>query len=103
MTNDWATTKQGATSVVATNHGEAWTPDDVEFVAANTESMTDEQLAYETGRTLYSIWSIQHRLANGEYDADAARRAYAARTRVVPTCPTCYVQLPATGVCDTCA
>jgi len=103
MSNEWASTTQGRTLVTADAHGEAWTPDDVEFVAAFTDDVSDEELATTLGRSLYAIWAIQHRLRTSGFDADAARRAWNARLApVVATCPRCFLALPATGACDDC-
>ncbi|WP_129337942.1 hypothetical protein [Cellulomonas endophytica] len=35
--------------------------------------------------------------------ADPARRRVPVREEVVRTCPTCFMALPATGICDNCA
>jgi hypothetical protein len=64
-TNEWARRTQDATLVTADAWGEAWSDDDIEFVAAFTDDATDEEIATTLGRSLYAIWAIQTRIREG--------------------------------------
>lgn len=98
----WYDTTQGATKALAEANGLPWEGDDIDMVIAFTDVTTDEEIAYATGRTLASIWAIQHRVRTE--GVDPVRRAYARRADAPapPTCPTHHIALTATGDCDWC-
>src|ERR1044072_4440779 len=95
----WATTVQGKTLVTADNHRERWTRDELEFVAGMTDEEQDAAIATALGRSLYSIWSIQHRLRHDGLEAVLERMQDPAPA---PTCPTHHIRLTALGECDWC-
>lgn len=85
-------------------HCQPWTPDEVEFVIEFTDSTIDADIAVALGRTLYAVENLQHRLRTNGVDFERARVRQAFEPLPqAPTCGSCFVQLPATGVCDTCA
>lgn len=67
----------------ATRNGETWTDAEMSFVIANTDRMTDAQIAHALGRTLYGVIAIQTAMRNGRRtreirgNANATRRARA--------------------------
>lgn len=78
-TATWYDRTQGETLVTADAWGEPWTRSDLEIVQAFTNEVTDAELATTLGRSLAAIWSIQHRIANGEIDLTRATRRDAER------------------------
>ena len=65
-TNKYSLRTQELTLITADAWGESWSRDDLELVVAFTDTVTDEDLAITLGRSLYAVWSVQHRLrANG--------------------------------------
>lgn len=94
----WATRVQSDTVSYATENGAPWERDDLMFVAEMTGVETDEDIAYATGRTLYAIWAITHRIRRMGLDAviacegvarsnEATRRANAPTYDFVTTFP----------------
>lgn len=84
MANDeWTQRVQRETLETATKWGEGWTLADIEFVFAFTDVATDQELAHATGRSLYSVQTIQRmyrdgkRLAALRANANAPRRPWA--------------------------
>lgn len=73
--SEWYERVQGATATVAEHNGEAWESSDIDLVLAFTDEVTDEEIAVATGRTLASIWAIQHRVR--QEGAESVRKAYA--------------------------
>lgn len=100
-TTTWAARKQGETLVTAEAHRERWTREDVELVAQFTDVDDDVTLAETVGRSLYAIWSIQHRIRH-EGVAGVLATFDKPQARVVATCPTHHIALTALGECDWC-
>lgn len=100
-TNAWATKTQDSTLVTADAHREPWTRDELDFVIEFTDTDTDADLAVALGRSLYAIWTIQHRIRT-EGVAGVIERLEREASRPLRVCPTHFVTLPATGVCDDC-
>lgn len=78
----WAERTQGVTLVTATERGERWTRDDLEFVVAMTETERDEDIAVALGRTLFAIWNIQFRLTH-----EGVEGVVASQERTTPVRP----------------
>lgn len=72
---------QGRTLVEATARGERWEVEDLDFVVALTDTERDEDIALALGRTLCSIWAIQHRLRNEGVEGVRAEFVEQARRR----------------------
>lgn len=100
MTNMWAATVQEGTLLEATNRKQLWNREDLEYVVQHTDFETDEQLALATGRTLYAIWSIQHRIAAGELTMESIAEQFAPKPVIVrDMCPGCFTELSPAGAC----
>lgn len=99
--SDWYARTQGATKECAESNGLPWDSESVDMVITFTDTVTDEDLALATGRTLSAIWAIQHRVRHE--GVVAVRQAYAPHVaRVVPTCDVHRIALTALGECDWC-
>jgi len=66
MITEWTRRTQDATRVGATRNGEGWTSEDLAFVVAFANDVTDAELATTLNRTLYSITSIRHAIEAGK-------------------------------------
>lgn len=76
-TSTWYEQNQNATLVVADAHREPWTPDDLDFVVAMTDTESDTDIALALGRTLHAITDIQYRIRHD--GIEAVRAGYAPR------------------------
>lgn len=79
--SEWYAKTQGETLVTADHHRERWTTEDLEFVAAFTDDVTDAELATTVGRSLASLWAIQNRLRNEGVEGVLESYARAGRAR----------------------
>lgn len=96
----WANRTQESTLLEADAKGAPWSSDDLEFVVLNTATMRDEDLAYELGRTLYALWSVQNRIKTGELSLESIRIRRIAEAPVArPVCSDHFVELLANGDC----
>lgn len=91
-TNTWAARIEQDTLANATNAGDRWTLDDVQFVVAFTDDVKDEELALALGRSLYAVWAIQNRIRTegvegviASFDTTRNARSYVARVASSPT------------------
>lgn len=75
-------TVQDRTRLTADQLGERWSVEDLDLVVAFTDDVRDEDLAVSTGRTLASIWSIQHRLRHEGVEGVRASIVAEAKRRV---------------------
>ncbi len=97
----WYERTQAATKECADAHRLPWDSESIETVIAFTDTVTDEEIAYATGRTLKAIQDIQWRMRHE--GVDMLRAAYAPKAeRVAPTCDTHHIALAANGACDWC-
>lgn len=88
-TNASSLASQDRTLADASNWGETWTVEDVEFVVEFTDDVKDEELALTLGRSLYAIWALQHRVRHEGFagvvasvEASQIARARASRVEV---------------------
>lgn len=65
MTTEWTRRTQAATREQARRNREGWTSADLELVTASAGEVTDAELAFATGRTLFAVQTIKHAVAAG--------------------------------------
>ncbi len=94
----WAHRVQEGTLLDATQRNQRWTREALEYVVTHTDTESDEELAFATGRTLYAIWAVQHRIATGDLTMESIAIEFA--TPAAPaTCPRCWTVPAASGDC----
>ena len=70
----WAARVEATTLITADHHRETWTREEIELVMAFTDDATDEEIAVTLGRSLFAVWSIQHRIRSGDLNVAPQRR-----------------------------
>lgn len=86
----------------AENDGETWSSEDIAFVAEFTDTESDADLALALGRTLYALWAIQHRIANGDVCPSPTERRVAMKGAPLvgqALCEGCFTFVTPAGTC----